>query len=453
MKHPYFIRIGGFALGLLASHVMAAVPADQVARLGKDLTPVGGQQAGNTDGSIPAWTGGIPSNAGIPDADGFLADPFASEKPLFVITAKDAQQYKDKLTPGQLALFTRYPDTYRIPVYPSHRSVSLPDQSLQSTRLNAAETTLVEGGNGLDHYHPGAAPFPIPKDGLEAIWNLIGRYRGDTLKRIVVQASPQPNGAFTPNVVKQELAYPTGVSDYNAEEMSNILSFYKEEFLSPARMAGGGLLVHDTVNQVKEPRMAWQYNAGQRRVRRAPQIAYDSPAAEGMRTLDDFDLFNGAPDRFDWKLIGKQELYIPYNSYRLESPKLKYTDIIQAGHINQDVTRYELHRVWHVQATLKPDQRHIYSRRDIYIDEDSWQGAEADAYDSHGTLWRVSEGHASFFYNYKVPTFAAETHYDILSGRYAVNSLHNEEKNGYTFNVPVSSRDFTPSALRATGIR
>ena len=199
--------------------------------------------------------------------------------------------------------------------------------------------------------------------------------------------------------------------------------------------------------------MAWQYNAGQRRVRRAPQIAYDSPAAEGMRTLDDFDLFNGAPDRFDWKLVGKKEMYIPYNSYALESPSLKYTDIIQAGHINQDHTRYELHRVWHLEATLKPGQRHIYSKREIYIDEDSWQAAEADAYDGRGQLWRVSEGHASFFYNVQAPTFAAETHYDVLSGRYSVNSLHNEEKNGYEFNVPFSRKEFTPSALRATGIR
>lgn len=453
MTPLHMMKIGCFAFSLITAHVMAAVPDDQAARLGADLTPVGAQKAGNADGSIPAWTGGLPITAGKMDADGFLANPFDGEKPLFVITSKNAEQYKSKLTPGQLAMFARYPDTYKIPVYTTHRSVSLPDKSLAATRHNAADTNLVEGGNGLEHYHPGAIPFPIPKDGLEVIWNLIGRYRGENFKRIVMQASPQTNGSFTPSVVKQELAYPTGLTDYQPEEMANILSFYREEFLSPARMAGGVLLVHDTVNQVKEPRMAWQYNAGQRRVRRAPQIAYDSPAAEGMRTLDDFDMFNGAPDRFDWKLVGKQELYIPYNSYSLESPKLKYTDIIQAGHINQDNTRYELHRVWHLQATLKPGERHIYSRRDIYIDEDSWQGAEADAYDGRGVLWRVAEGHASFFYDVKVPSYAAETHYDILSGRYSVNALRNEEKNSYQFNVPVSRKEFTPSALRVTGIR
>jgi len=453
MKHKHLLLAGSFCLSLLAGQVMAAVSADQAAQLGKQLTAVGAEAAGNADGSIPAYTGGLATNAGTPDADGFLPNPYAGEKPLFVITAQNVAQYQSKLTAGQLAMFKRYPDTYKIPVYPTHRSVSLPAKSLTATAQNATHTTLVEGGNGLENYQPGAVPFPIPQSGLEVIWNHIGRYRGETLKRIVVQASPQANGSFTPSVVKQQMAFPVGLSDYQPGEMANILNYYREEFLSPARLAGGVLLVHETINQVKEPRMAWQYNAGQRRVRRAPQIAYDSPAAEGMRTLDDFDLFNGAPDRFDWKLVGKKEMYIPYNSYALESPSLKYTDIIQAGHINQDHTRYELHRVWHLEATLKPGQRHIYSKREIYIDEDSWQAAEADAYDGRGQLWRVSEGHASFFYNVQAPTFAAETHYDVLSGRYSVNSLHNEEKNGYEFNVPFSRKEFTPSALRATGIR
>jgi hypothetical protein len=447
------LRAGCIGLGLIATQALAAVPVDQATRLGADLTPIGAEKAGNADGSIPAWTGGLAKDAGTRDADGFLSDPYAADQPLFTITAQNAEQYKDKLTPGQLALFKRYPDSYRIPVYPTRRSISLPQGYLDASRENATHTQLAENGNGLQNYKSGGLPFAIPKDGLEVIWNHIGRYRGLSLQRQVVQASPQANGAYTPSLVKQQLAYPVGLSDYSPTEMENILYFYREEFLSPARLAGGVLLIHETINQVKEPRMAWQYNAGQRRVRRAPQIAYDSPGAEGMRTLDDFDMFNGAPDRFDWKLVGKQELYIPYNAYKLGSPKLKYSDIIKPGHLNPEHTRYELHRVWHVTATLKPGQRHIYSRRDLFIDEDSWQAAEADAYDGRGNLWRVSEGHTSFFYDQQMPLFNAETHYDVQSGRYAVNALYNEEKNAYQFGINYSRKQFTPNALRATGIR
>ncbi len=189
---------------------------------------------------------------------------------------------------------------------------------------------------------------------------------------------------------------------------------------APARLAGNVLLVHETLDQVQEPRKAWIYNAGERRVRRAPQVAYDGAGTspDGLRTTDNFDMFSGAPDRYDWKLVGKKEMYIPYNSYKLDSPDLKYTDVIKAGHINQDLTRYELHRVWEVVATVKPNERHVYAKRHMYIDEDTWQVALADHYDGRGQLWRVAEGHAQFYYDHQVPAYTVEALYDLIAGCY-----------------------------------
>ncbi|WP_121359608.1 DUF1329 domain-containing protein, partial [Pseudomonas aeruginosa] len=111
------LHTGVLALSLLATQVMAAISADEAAKLGTSLTPLGAEKAGNADGSIPAWDGGLATNAGSVDSRGFLANPYASEQPLFTITAQNVDQYKDKLTPGQLAMFKRYPDTYKIPVY------------------------------------------------------------------------------------------------------------------------------------------------------------------------------------------------------------------------------------------------------------------------------------------------------------------------------------------------
>ena len=452
MQHKLLLKAGCLSLGLLAGQVMAAVSADQVARLGADLTPMGAEKAGNADGSIPAWTGGLATNAGALDTAGFLADPYAGEKPLFTITVQNAEQYKAKLTPGQLAMFKRFPDSYRIPVYPSHRSAAYPAEVLAAVKANAGATHLAEGGNGLENFKV-SIPFPIPQNGLEAIWNHVTRYRGKTMLRTTAQMNPQSNGDYTISYMKEQFAFPFGLKDYDPAKMDNILYYLRQEILSPPRRAGSVMLVLETINQVKEPRMAWMYNAGQRRVRRAPQVAYDSPGAEGMRTYDDFDMFNGSPDRYDWKLLGKQELYIPYNSFALDSPKAKYADIVKPGHLNPDYTRYELHRVWHVEATLKPGQRHVYSKRDLYIDEDSWQIAEADAYDGRGNLWRVSEGHARPFYDQQFTWLTAETHYDVVSGRYTVSGLRNEEKGAYRFDLESTSNDFTPSALRATGIR
>lgn len=445
---------GALALSLLATSVMAAVSADEAAKLGTTLTPIGAEKAGNADGSIPEWNGGLPINAGAVDAKGFLADPFASEQPKFTITAQNVAQYKDKLTPGQQAMFQRYPDTFKMPVYPTHRTATVPASVLEATKKNATSTKLVEGGNGLENFDQ-ANPFPIPQNGLEAIWNHITRYRGGSVQRVVTQATPQQNGTYSLVYFQDEFTFRTGLTDYKPGQESNVLFYFKQQVTAPSRLAGNVLLVHETLNQVKEPRLAWLYNAGQRRVRRAPQVSYDGPgtASDGLRTSDNFDMYNGAPDRYEWKLNGKKEIYIPYNSYKLDSPSLKYADIIKAGHINQDLTRYELHRVWHVTATLKAGERHIYAKRDFYLDEDTWQAAAIDHYDGRGTLWRVAEAHSQYYYNKQVPWYTIESLNDLLSGRYLALGMKNEEKQSYNFDYKAASSDFTPAALRQAGVR
>ena len=448
------LQTGVLGLSLLASSVMAAVSADEAAKLGTTLTPLGAEMAGNADGTIPAWTGGLPKNAGTVDARGFLQDPFASEKPLFVITAENVEQYKDKLTPGQLAMFKRYPQSYRMPVYPTHRSATVPDSVIEATKRNATNTVMVQNGNGLANFDT-ANPFPIPQNGLEVIWNHITHYRGGSVKRFVTQATPQANGSYSLVYFVDEFTFRGALADVDKSKESNVLFYYKQRVTAPSRLAGNVLLVHETLDQVKEPRLAWLYNAGQRRVRRAPQVSYDGPgtAADGLRTSDNFDMYNGAPDRYEWKLNGKKEIYIPYNTYKLDSPDLKYADVIKAGHINQDLSRYELHRVWHVTATLKQGERHIYAKRDFFIDEDTWQASAIDHYDGRGTLWRVAEAHNQYYYNHQVPWYTVETLYDLLSGRYLALGMKNEEKQAYEFGFQAKESDYTPAALRQAGVR
>ncbi|BDB21868.1 hypothetical protein cym2001_52330 [Pseudomonas sp. CYM-20-01] len=448
--------IAVMALSLLAVNVMAAVSPEEAAKLGTTLTPVGAEKAGNADGSIPAWTGGIPKNAGAVDSKGFLADPFASEKPLFVITAATVDKYKDKLSDGQVAMFKRYPETYKIPVYPTHRTVNLPPEIYESIKRSALNVKPINDGNGLEGFTGNRYyAFPIPKNGVEVLWNHITRYHGGNLRRIITQATPQTNGSYTPIRFEEEVAVPQLIPDMDPAKAANVLTFFKQSVTAPARLAGNVLLVHETLDQVKEPRLAWIYNAGQRRVRRAPQVAYDGPgtASDGLRTSDNFDMFSGAPDRYDWKLVGKKEMYIPYNSYKLDQPTLKYDDIIKAGHINQDLTRYELHRVWEVVGTVKPSERHIYAKRHMYIDEDSWQVALVDHYDGRGQLWRVAEGHAQFYYDHQTPAYTVETLYDIIAGRYIALGMKNEEKSSFVFGFNAKAADYTPAALRAEGVR
>ena len=238
------------------------------------------------------------------------------------------------------------------------------------------------------------------------------------------------------------------------ESLNNRILYFKQEVVAPARLAGGILLVHETLDQVKEPRAAWLYNPGQRRVRRAPNVAYDNPgtAADGMRTSDQFDMFNGAPDRYDWKLVGKKEIYVPYNNYELHSDQLKHKDILTPLHINPEYLRYELHRVWVVDATLKEGTSHIYKRRTLYVDEDSWQILLVDQYDKRDQLWRVSEGFVINYYDVPMLWTTLEVHTDLQAGRYLAIGLDNEY-GMYRFDIERTLEDYTPAALRRAGVR
>ncbi|MEH6345733.1 MAG: DUF1329 domain-containing protein [Bermanella sp.] len=435
---------------IFSSGALAKVSQEQANKLGSELTPMGAQVAANTTGSIPSYTGGLSADI---NADPFV-DVFSQEKPLFTITAENVANYQDNLSDGQKALFKKYPDTYKMPIYKSHRTAAYPQETYAKAKKNAVTTELVDGGTGLSQFDE-TVPFAIPQNGLEVIWNHVSRFRGGSVERNTAQVTVQRDGNFTPIKTRSNFTMPQYLQDgFDKNSDDNILFYYVSKVKSPARFTGNVFLVHETIDQIKQPRMAWTYNSGQRRVRRAPQVAYDAPAqaSEGLKTTDQIDMFNGAPDRYDWNLVGKKEIYIPYNSYKLADKNVKYKDIVKAGHINQDYSRYELHRVWQVEATLKEDARHIYSKRTFYVDEDSWQIALADHYDNRNQLWRSAEGHSLQFVNANAPWYASITYYDLMSGRYAVE-LNNEERDAFKFRNKITRKSFTAAAIRRMGKR
>lgn len=453
MKTMRTLMYSAIAGAFLASGPgVAAVSTDEAAKLGNSLTPIGAEKAGNGD-EIPAWDGGLMAPPAAYQGDGRYVDPFPQDKELFRIDQGNVDEYADNLSPGQVAMIKKY-DDYFMPVYQTRRTAAYPDDIVKQTQENATSVELVESGNGMTSYQT-ATPFPIPQNGLEVIFNHITRYRGGSFTRNVAQITPQPNGDFSPVKFTESFTERVALKDYEPGEDDNVMFYFKQAITAPTRLAGNVLLVHETINQVKEPRRAWLFNSGQRRVRRAPNVAYDGPgtASDGQRTADNLDLFNGAPDKYNWELLGKKEMYIPYNSYRLTSADLSYDDIIKPGHIDQGLTRYELHRVWHVKATLKDDERHVYQVRDFYIDEDSWQIAVVDHYDGRGNLWRVAEAQAMQLYDAGVPGYAFETLYDLLSGRYLILGITNEEADPFEFGTTRSSREYTPAALRRAGVR
>ncbi|MDZ7784167.1 MAG: DUF1329 domain-containing protein [Halioglobus sp.] len=199
---------------ILSGAAHAKVSPEQAERLGGDeLTPVGAERAGNEDGSIPPWTGGIQELPEDYEVGDRLVDPYEDDEVLYTITAKNYQQYEEFLSPGQIALLKRYPDTFYMNVYPTRRSSLLPEAEYERVKEGATVTEMVPSGNGLENF-VSTVPFPIPSEALHVIWNHIVRYRSpQTVQRRYTQIPAQANGDFSPVLFEEKAISANRVPD------------------------------------------------------------------------------------------------------------------------------------------------------------------------------------------------------------------------------------------------
>ncbi|MFZ2318523.1 MAG: DUF1329 domain-containing protein [Pseudomonas sp.] len=442
-----------FAILLLAGcafQAQAKVDMTQAARLGSDLTPLGAERAGNAAGTIPAWDGGITSAPAGYQSGMHHLDPFKSDAVQYVINSKNMGQYQAMLPEGLKTLLQKQPE-YFLQVYPTRRSASAPQRIYDATRMNALNAELISGGNGVEGVAAGV-PFPLPKDGQEAIWNHIMRYRGEQIHFVTNQAAVLSNGSYTLLKLERDIYFLYGRDGMTPQGLNNTLFYYKYNVVAPSKLAGSALVVQETLDQVLAIRKAWRFSRGERRVRRLPMLAYDSlqPDTNGMATADVVDSYNGAPDRYEWTLSGKREMLVPYNSYAVHQQGIPYEDILKDKTVNPQLLRYELHRVWVVEANLRKGFSHPYAKRRFYLDEDSWQILAVDVYDKKGTLVGLQESHPINYYDAPMFGSTLETIYDFPGNRYFADGLDNNEPM-YDFKAKLAPIDFTPQALRREG--
>lgn len=427
------------ALPIFATQATAKVSPDEAAKLGGELTMVGAVAGANSDGSIRAYEGQAAftereltityqqiKKMSRPEQDALFQESTKDHKVIFTITKDNYKQYADNLSEGHKALFEKFP-TYKMPVYESRRPVFFPDAVLEATKANAT-TAYLEGPDGIRGSTLGF-PFPIPTSGPEPIWNHKMKFRGDGVTRYNDQAIVKTDGTYKLTQVVEDVLFMYANLEKPGKAEDPMLLYYLQTDLGAS---GARTLVHESSDQAAKPRNAWLYTKSFGRLKRAPNVGYDNPSqtSDGEQFNDQVDMFNGAMNLYDWKLVGRQEKFIAYNSTRLNSPVLKYSDILKAGHLNQDYTRYEKHRVWIVEGTQRKGapKEHKLSKRVFYVDEDSWNIAMVDGYNKAGQLWKFQEGHilAAPF----VPTASAipEVIYDLRSGRYFATAMVNEQK-------------------------
>lgn len=380
--------------------VLAAVTPDEAAKLKTTLTPLGGLRAGNADGSIPEWTGTPVADPGGRKLGDIPVELFAKEKPVVQISAKNMAQYVDKLSEGTQALMKRFPDSFRIDVYPTHRTAVAPAYSYDNTFKNATQCKLKDGGNSVTGCY-GGVPFPIPKSGAEVIWNWLLRIEAESVEmgfKNLVTVSDGSRSLATRN--DESFHFPYNFKDGSADKWNGDYADARFLTTAPAFKVGETLVLRDNV-ELDKARGAWQYLVGQRRVRRAPTVAYDTPdfVASGANYFDEVKGYMGHPDRFSWNIVGKREMYVPYNTNAFQGAK--EDEAFGKRHLNPDKLRWELHRVWEVEATVAAGKRHAVPKRKFYIDEDSWVLVLMDGYDAEGKLWRTSQ--TTPFYMPKIP--------------------------------------------------
>ncbi len=452
-------KISSLLCFLLATPVFFVFSAQAQDKLDSpQFTPFGAERQGNADKTIPAWTGsmdGLPNGLVYKKSGDPYPDPYASEKPLFSITASNMDKYADKLSDGEKALFKKYPNTFRMPIYKTHRDAKIGDFYTERTAWNVAHgTKLLSGSEGLQNY-TGGVPFPLAKEATQIIWNARLVHFHPTELGILDDMAVYLNG-------KKEMRRQEYVSEFPFSNPNNFLgdvdaeigknaAYVHVEVIEPQRSKGQIVIVHEALDQVTNERQAWAYMPGSRRVRRAPTVGFDTPDGPGgLVTVDDALGFNGAMYKYDWKLIGKKEIYIPYHNYKFDLEK-SYDKLLMLGHVNPDFMRYELHRVWIVEANLKPDTRHVYAKRRFYIDEDSWLFVSTESYDARGNLWRFSLLNSLYDYLLKAYITRAHFFHDLPSGAYIAQRLINEKGPLDLMGKPRGTDYYSPDNLRQDG--
>jgi hypothetical protein len=434
----------------VASFTLAAGP--DASELGKSLTQFGAIKAGNAEGTIPAYDGGLTkAPAGFVPDSGFWVDPFKDEKPLFRIDAKNVDQYADKLSEGQKTLIKKYP-TYYIDIYPSHRTTAYPQAVLDATVRNGTGCQTQKDGLALDQACRGGLPFPIPKNGNEVMWNQQVRYKIGTGYSTTSSSNSwviDANGSITKTAEQSTFEetpyYQVTQADRDSQMYARVFS--RNDY--PARRSGEVVGLTDFLDPQAKARRSFSYSPGQRRVKMAPEFAFDTPVASqgGVTLFDELQMFSGSQDRFDYKLVGKKEMYIPYNAYKFYFG-VKQEDQFMPHHANPANERWELHRVWVVEATLKPGMRHVYSKRTYYLDEDTFGVGLYDAWDKSGALYRSIFLSGVQLYDKNIPYNVKNVVYDFNKGMYAL--LNDALKGGYKFvDKPLNERDMNPEAIVA----
>lgn len=414
-------------------------PLLALAVAGGGLTPIGAIAAPDPDAGVGAW---LPAATAPADMQALIA----ADVPLAAVGGRDSGGYADFVAPGHRALLEKHPG-HRLNVYPSRRVAFFPDAISAASRGNAA-TARLDGHDSIAGARLGL-PFVQPRSGLEAMWNHRLRYRGDAMQLQSTMVIVGADGPGRP-VTQRKVAL-NAYANLSARLDPSML-FYGYRAQAGSKFSPSYLVLqHEPVRTDNERKLVWirQESGKMLRVPGGPQDIGTTPS-QGLLLLDMYDMYGGEADygAYTWTLRGRRPLLVPYNAVALAGGAVPRAELLTPGHPDPRFLRYEVHRVWVVEATLLPRRAHLFKRRVFYLDEDSWNIVLVENYLADGTLARVQECGVVQDFVHAIPECRPVFVHDLPGDRYLADDLLDSPADRLVNVRGLEPDDFSPAKVR-----
>ncbi len=415
-----------------------------------DISLVGADPGPNESGEIPAWVGiaGLQCPADYEKGD-FLPNPYEAEKPLYRIDHTNVDKYKHRLSFGQVTRLKRHKRFY-MNIYPAHRNLEYLPEYYAAT-IETQKSVKIDEDNTLIGFKGGVA-FPHAKNGLEAAWNVRRMYTSDDAMSSLVDRIVSPAGKIKKTIqIAKVMTLGEGRITHKLPNPNKLAQKIVAFYTYPADTAGTCFMAYSYLDSTKLDE-TWLYLPTLRRVRRAPSMTGGGQIDGELCMDENGQEFRGNVNDWTWKLHGKKEHYVAYNCFSIFVKGTKPEDECWAQDLNPERLRYELHRVYKLEANAIEGLNHPYKKRVGFYDEDAWQPLLGDRYDKRGDIYRQFEAYTYADYCEKMRQTMGYLYMNLVSGRYELfggNLDENSQANMY--NIGMEESFFTVQNMRRLG--
>jgi len=293
------------------------------------------------------------------------------------------------------------PPGMEMEIGPAFRDYAPPPVYQAATEANRGAATL--GPDDTLVGHRSGLPFAEiecsdPKAGVKAIWNFVWRWQGFGMQGDVrytywesgakraLEYRGRSFGFFLKH--RPEPQFPDG-DVFRREKRAAVVGLVGEH---PAQAQGIRTLTYRYEasfgpRATAQPEDTWVYVPDLRRTRKVSETQRSNAFAGTDFSFDDLFSFSGLPAQYTWGCLGERVLLAPVNTKRRGYPYVADADFGPNG-LSFASDRWEARHALGVRMTPR-DPAHPYSRKDIWLDRQTFEPLYSFAYDRKDELWKI----------------------------------------------------------------